>query len=49
MAKETFSDVDHAIWKKLWKWARRATPHKPKMWVKASIGLTTMGVTGRLG
>ncbi|MBO0612444.1 group II intron reverse transcriptase/maturase [Thiothrix fructosivorans] len=35
VAKETFSDVDHAIWKKLWKWARRRHPNKPKMWVKA--------------
>ena len=34
VAKETFSDVDNAIWKKLWRWARRRHPNKPKRWVK---------------
>ena len=34
VSKETFSDVDHAIWKKLWQWAKRRHPTKPRKWVK---------------
>ena len=29
VAKETFSKVDHFIWKKLWQWACRRHPNKP--------------------
>lgn len=35
VAKETFSKVDHAIWKQLWTWARRRHPNKSAMWVKS--------------
>lgn len=34
VAKETYSYVDNAIWKKLWKWARRRHSNKSKAWVK---------------
>lgn len=34
VSKETFSDVDSAIWKKLWQWAKRRHPTKPRKWVK---------------
>jgi RNA-directed DNA polymerase len=34
VAKQTFSEVDHAIWKKLWQWACRRHPNKPLRWVK---------------
>jgi RNA-directed DNA polymerase len=34
VAKETFSKVDHAIWKKLWQWACRRHPNKPRRWIK---------------
>lgn len=33
-AGKTFASVDHAIWKRLWKWARRRHPHKGARWVK---------------
>lgn len=35
VAKETFSKVDHVIWKKLWQWACRRHPNKPFWWIKA--------------
>ena len=34
VAKETFSKVDHFIWKKLWQWACRRHPNKPHRWIK---------------
>jgi len=34
VAKETFSKVDHVIWKQLWQWARRRHPNKPLKWIK---------------
>jgi len=34
VAKETFSKVDHFIWKKLWQWACRRHPTKPLRWIK---------------
>ena len=35
VAKQTFSYVDHEIWKMLWKWARRRHAHrKSTRWVK---------------
>jgi RNA-directed DNA polymerase len=34
VAKQTFSEVDHAIWEKLWQWACRRHPNKPLRWVK---------------
>jgi len=33
VAKETFEDVEHEVWKVLWRWARRRHPKKPKRWV----------------
>ena len=34
VAKETFSKVDHFIWKTLWQWACRRHPNKPRRWIK---------------
>jgi len=34
VAKDTFSKVDHEIWKMLWKWARRRHSNKNRMWIK---------------
>jgi RNA-directed DNA polymerase len=34
VAKETFSKVDHFIWKILWQWACRRHPNKPYRWIK---------------
>ena len=34
VAKETFSKVDHFIWKMLWQWACRRHPNKPLKWIK---------------
>ena len=33
-SKQTFTKVDHAIFKVLWQWAKRRHPKKPKKWVK---------------
>lgn len=35
VAKETFSKVDHVIWKQLWQWACRRHPNKSAAWVKS--------------
>ncbi len=35
VASEAFSRVDTKIWEKLWRWARRRHPNKPRTWVKA--------------
>jgi RNA-directed DNA polymerase len=32
-AKETFKDVDHAIFKMLWQWSKRRHPNKPRSWI----------------
>jgi RNA-directed DNA polymerase len=34
VAKETFSKVDHLIWRRLWRWACRRHPNKSKAWIK---------------
>jgi RNA-directed DNA polymerase len=34
-AKATFNKVDHLIWQKLWRWAKRRHPNKSARWVKA--------------
>ena len=34
VSKKTFSNVDKAIWQKLWQWAKRRHPNKPKQWIK---------------
>lgn len=33
-SKQTFNKVDHEVWKKLWRWARRRHRNKPAKWVK---------------
>jgi RNA-directed DNA polymerase len=33
VAKETFSKVDHAIWRALWQWAGWRHPNKPRRWI----------------
>jgi RNA-directed DNA polymerase len=35
VAKETYSKVDHVIWKQLWQWACRRHPNKSAAWVKS--------------
>jgi RNA-directed DNA polymerase len=34
VSKETFGKVDHAIWEKLWQWAKRRHPNKGFRWIK---------------
>lgn len=34
VATDTFDRVDHEIWRRLWRWARRRHPRKPRDWVK---------------
>lgn len=34
ISSKTFSKVDHEIWKKLWRWAKRRHPGKPRKWVR---------------
>lgn len=34
VATDTFARVDHEIWRRLWRWARRRHPRKPRDWVK---------------
>jgi RNA-directed DNA polymerase len=34
VSKQVFADVDHAIVRALWRWAKRRHPHKGKRWVK---------------
>ena len=34
VSKRTFCDVDHAIWRMTWNWARRRHPKKRTQWVK---------------
>jgi RNA-directed DNA polymerase len=33
-AKQTFSSLDHKVFKLLWKWAKRRHPNKGKHWIK---------------
>ena len=33
-SKRTFTQVDHAIFRALWQWAKRRHPKKPRRWVK---------------
>lgn len=35
VSSKTFAFVDHAIWKALWRWARRRHPNKNLGWVRA--------------
>jgi RNA-directed DNA polymerase len=34
VAKESFTKVDHEIWKLLWQWAKRRHPQKGQRWIK---------------
>jgi RNA-directed DNA polymerase len=40
---ETFTDVDHAIFETLWRWARRRHPKKGKKWIKEKYFLPSEG------
>ncbi|WP_244618407.1 group II intron reverse transcriptase/maturase [Rhodoferax sediminis] len=35
VAKATFARVDHLVWAKLWRWAKRRHPGKSTRWIKA--------------
>ena len=35
MAAATFSRIDHLVWTKLWRWAKRRHPSKAMRWIKA--------------
>lgn len=35
VAAATFSLIDHLVWTKLWRWAKRRHPSKPMRWIKA--------------
>jgi len=43
VSKDTFNDVDHAIFEALWSWARRRHPNKGKKWVKDKYFLPIEG------
>jgi RNA-directed DNA polymerase len=34
VSKEAFSDIDHAIWRMTWRWAKRRHPQKGRQWIK---------------
>ncbi len=34
VSKEVFSDIDHAIWRMTWNWAKRRHPQKGLRWIK---------------
>ncbi len=34
VSKEVFSQIDHLLWKRLWRWANRRHPNKSTKWVK---------------
>jgi len=35
VSKRVFADVDHAIWRMAWNWAKRRHPHRGRKWIKA--------------
>jgi RNA-directed DNA polymerase len=43
VSKDTFTDVDHAIFETLWRWARRRHPNKGKKWIKEKYFLPIEG------
>jgi RNA-directed DNA polymerase len=43
VSKETFSRVDHEIFKALWRWSKRRHPRKPKQWIKDKYFRTDQG------
>jgi RNA-directed DNA polymerase len=34
VSKQVFSDIDHAIWRMTWNWAKRRHPQKGHRWIK---------------
>ncbi len=34
VSKEVFNDIDHAIWRMTWNWAKRRHPQRARKWVK---------------
>jgi RNA-directed DNA polymerase len=42
-SKQTFQKVDHAIFTRLWRWARRRHPKKGKRWIKSRYFKTVGG------
>jgi RNA-directed DNA polymerase len=34
VSKEIFNDIDHAIWRMTWNWAKRRHPQRARKWVK---------------
>ena len=34
VSKQVFSDIDHAIWRMTWNWAKRRHPQKGRKWIK---------------
>lgn len=43
VSKDIFTDVDHAIFETLWRWARRRHPNKGKKWIKEKYFLPMEG------
>jgi RNA-directed DNA polymerase len=34
VSKQVFNDIDHAIWRMTWNWAKRRHPQKGRKWIK---------------
>jgi len=45
VSKRTFSSINSCLWHKLWRWAKRRHPNKPKKWIMSKY-FTTMGRKG---
>jgi RNA-directed DNA polymerase len=43
VSKKVFGNVDHAIWKAIWNWAKRRHPDKSKKWVRSKYFTTEGG------
>jgi len=41
VSQKTFSTIDNQLWHKLWKWAKRRHPNKPKKWIMRKYFTTT--------
>jgi RNA-directed DNA polymerase len=41
VSKKTFSTIQDKIWRKLWRWAKRRHPKKPKTWIMKKYFTTT--------
>jgi len=42
VSKETFKTIDHDLWEKLWRWAKRRHPRKGKKWIMRKYFTTTI-------